>query len=98
MSTSGSKPRRISAQELQYRRNNGLCFKCGEKFGQGRQCKSSHLNLLVIDEEEESEFEDALGKQDESIGNKGQIMEMSLHALSEALKRKGSEEHTSELR
>ena len=23
-------PRRLSAQEMQYRRNNGLCFKCGE--------------------------------------------------------------------
>ncbi|XP_071940006.1 uncharacterized protein [Coffea arabica] len=88
MSTSGSEPMRISAQEVQHRRNNGLCFKCGEKFGQGHQCKSGHLNLLVTDEEEESEFEDALGEQDESTGNPGHIIEMSLHALSEAMKRK----------
>nr|XP_027075980.1 uncharacterized protein LOC113699828 [Coffea arabica] len=88
MATSGSEPRRLSTEEFQYRRNNGLCFKCGEKFGQGHQCKSGQLNLLVTDEEEEIEFEDAVGEQDESTGNLGQVMKMSLHALSEAIKRK----------
>nr|XP_027120660.1 uncharacterized protein LOC113737665 [Coffea arabica] len=88
VSTTEAEPRRISAQEIQYRRNHGLCFKCGEKFGQGHQCKLGHLNFLINDEGEESEFEDALGEQDETTGNPGQIMEMSLHTLSEALKRK----------
>ena len=86
--TPGSESRRILAQELQYRRDKGLCFKCGEKFGQGHQCKAGHLNLLVTEDEEEPEFEDAVGEQDESTGNPGQIMEMSLYALSEAMKRK----------
>nr|XP_027120832.1 uncharacterized protein LOC113737890 [Coffea arabica] len=88
VSMAGSETRKLSAEELQYRRNNGLCFKCGEKFGQGHQCKPGHLNLLVTEEEEENEFEDAVGEQDESTGNPGQVMEMSLHALSEAMKRK----------
>nr|XP_027108798.1 uncharacterized protein LOC113728610 [Coffea arabica] len=83
-----AEPRKISAQEIQYRRSHGLCFKCGEKFGQGHQCKLGHLNFLVNDEEEDTEFEDALGEQDETTGNPGEVMEMSLHTLSEALKRK----------
>nr|XP_027081138.1 uncharacterized protein LOC113703854 [Coffea arabica] len=81
-------PRRLSAQEMQYRRNNGLCFKCGEKYGVGHQCKVGHTNCMMLEEEEETAFEDALGEQDEHTGNPGQTMEMSLHALSEALKRK----------
>ncbi|XP_071937632.1 uncharacterized protein [Coffea arabica] len=83
-----SEPRRISAQELQYRRANCLCFKCGEKFGQGHQYKTGRLNLLVTEEEKDSEFEDALEEQDESTGNPGQVMKMFLHVLSEALQRK----------
>ena len=71
ISTTTAEPKKISTQELQYRRNNGLCFRCGEKFGQGHQCKSGHLNFLITDEEEDSEFEDALGEQDESTGNLG---------------------------
>ena len=33
-------------------------------------------------------FEDAVGEQDDQTGNPGQVMEMSLHALFEALKGK----------
>ncbi|XP_071918893.1 uncharacterized protein [Coffea arabica] len=58
------------------------------KEGGKAASENSHLNLLVTDEEEEIEFEDAVGEQDESTGNPGQVMEMSLHALSEAMKRK----------
>lgn len=45
--------KKISPQEIQFRRNNGLCFKCGERFGVGQQCKNKQLNLMVVDEEEE---------------------------------------------
>ena len=54
----------------------------------GHQCKLGHLNFLICEEEEESIFENALGEQDEQIGNVGQTMNMSLFALFEALKRK----------
>ncbi|XP_027088762.1 uncharacterized protein [Coffea arabica] len=80
--------RRLSAQELQFRRNNGLCFKCGEKYGVGHQCKTGHANCMILEEEDEATFEDAVGEHDEHTGNPGQTMDMSLHALSEALKRK----------
>ncbi|XP_027150132.1 uncharacterized protein LOC113750340 [Coffea eugenioides] len=80
--------KRISPQEIQHRRSLGLCFKCGDKYGPGHQCKPGHLNLLISEDEEEPLFEDALGEQDDQTGHPGQVMDMSLHALSEALKRK----------
>ena len=48
--------KRLSPQELQFRRSNGLCFKCGEKFGVGHQCRMKHLNLMLYEEEEDTEF------------------------------------------
>ena len=68
--------KKISAQEMQHRRNNGQCFKCGEN-----QCKVGYSNCMLLEEENDSAFEDALGKQDEQIGNLRQTMEMSLHAI-----------------
>lgn len=76
----------ISTQEIQYRRNNGLCFKCGEKFGFGHQCKMKDLNFIV--NEDEVEFSDAMGEQDEETGNSGKLMDVSLHTLSNSIKRK----------
>ena len=81
-------PKKISLQEMQYRRNNGLCFKCGEKYGIGHQCKVGYSNCMTLEEKDNAAFEDAFGEQDEQTGNPGQAMDMSLHALSEALKRK----------
>ena len=73
-------------QKIQFKRNIGLCFGCGEKFGIGHQCKMRHLNFLFsTEDDEESEFEDAVGEQDEHIGNPSQVIDMSLHALSDAI-------------
>ncbi|XP_027124419.1 uncharacterized protein [Coffea arabica] len=80
--------KRISPQELQFRRSRGLCFKCGEKYGVGHQCKQGYVNCMILEDEEEAVFEDAVGEQDEQTGNPGQTMELSLHALSESLRRK----------
>ncbi|XP_071939847.1 uncharacterized protein [Coffea arabica] len=57
-------------------------------YGIGHQCKVGHANYMILEDEEDSTFEDALGEQDEQTGNPGQAIEISLHALSEALKRK----------
>ncbi|KAL4289482.1 hypothetical protein GQ457_14G000540 [Hibiscus cannabinus] len=35
---------------LEYRRNNNLCFKCGNIFGPGHQCQPKHLHLMEEDE------------------------------------------------
>ncbi|KAL3538186.1 hypothetical protein ACH5RR_001552 [Cinchona calisaya] len=63
--------RKISAHEIQYRRNHGLCFKCGEKFGLGYQCQMRNLNFLVAKEDEDMEFQDAIGEQDKVTSNPG---------------------------
>ena len=73
-------------QKIQFKRNIGLCFGCGEKFGIGHQGKMSHLNFsLSTEDDEESEFEDDVGEQDEHIGNPSQATDKSLHALSDAM-------------
>nr|XP_027064416.1 uncharacterized protein LOC113690623 [Coffea arabica] len=79
---------KISAEELQYRRKHGLCYRCGEKFGVGHQCKPGNLNCISTEEEEEAAFEDAVGEQDEYTGRVGELAEVSLNALSSAIKRK----------
>ncbi|XP_039039589.1 uncharacterized protein LOC120177547 [Hibiscus syriacus] len=35
---------------LEYRRQNNLCYKCGEKFSPGHQCKIKQLNMMIEDE------------------------------------------------
>ncbi|XP_027120880.2 uncharacterized protein [Coffea arabica] len=52
--------KKISAQELQYRRSKGLCFKCGEKYSIGHQCALGHVNCMILEEEEDAAFEDAM--------------------------------------
>lgn len=78
--------KKISSQEIQYKRKKGLCFKCGEKYGFGHVCKLGNLNFILAEDEEEIEFDDAIGVQDESTGNPGQVME-PLCALSKTLER-----------
>nr|XP_027071740.1 uncharacterized protein LOC113696535 [Coffea arabica] len=79
---------RLSAEELQYRRKNNLCYRCGEKFGMGHQCRAKGLNCLSVEEEEETDFEDAVGEQDELTGRVGEMAEVSLNALFGAIQRK----------
>ncbi|XP_027160631.1 uncharacterized protein LOC113761725 [Coffea eugenioides] len=79
--------RKISPQEILRRKNNHLCFKCGERFSPGHQCKYRHLNL-ILEEDEETEFLDAIGEQDEQTGHPGQSVDISLHALTASIKRK----------
>lgn len=43
--------KKISPQELQYRRNNNLCYKCGEKFGPEHQCKLKQFNFMISDDD-----------------------------------------------
>ncbi|XP_071939966.1 uncharacterized protein [Coffea arabica] len=44
--------KRLTPTELNHRREKGLCFKCAEPYTIGHVCKQSHLNLLVMEEEE----------------------------------------------
>ncbi|XP_039023154.1 uncharacterized protein LOC120155744 [Hibiscus syriacus] len=59
---SGSKPSQITLPQkntttptqkqnlIDYMRQNSLCFKCGEKFVPGHQCKAKQLNMMIEDE------------------------------------------------
>ncbi|KAE8728969.1 hypothetical protein F3Y22_tig00004035pilonHSYRG00004 [Hibiscus syriacus] len=42
-------------QLVDYRRANGLCFKYGDKYGPGHQCKQKQLNMMVEDEGHDSD-------------------------------------------
>ena len=47
---------KLTEQEIQKRREKGLCFSCNEKFGPGHRCKKE-LNIILVEEEEEEEEE-----------------------------------------
>lgn len=37
-------------------KNNHLCYKCGEKYGQGHQCKNSQFTYMLVDESKDLDF------------------------------------------
>lgn len=78
--------KKLTPQEIQYRRNNHLCFKCGDRYSPGHQCKFANLNFVIAEEEEV--FEDAEGEQDDNTGAPGHQIEVSLYPLFDSLKTK----------
>lgn len=67
-----------------YRRANGLCFKCGEKFAPGHQCPTAggaQLKALETSEILSDEVLDALVTTHQDVGDDCHV---SLHALSGA--------------
>lgn len=72
---------KISAEEMQYRRQHHLCYRCGDKFGVGHQCKSANLNCLELEEDEGTDFEDAIGEQDENTGHVGELAEEEINRV-----------------
>lgn len=52
--------KKISPQEIQYRRNKRLC--CGDKYRFGHVSKMGNLNFNLAEEGKEIEFEDAIGE------------------------------------
>ena len=75
---------KVSAEDIQYRRKHGLCYRCGEKFGAGHRCRTGNLNCLDLEEGEETDFEDAEGEQEENTGIAGELATISLNALNNA--------------
>ena len=54
----------------------------------GHQRRTKGLNCLSVEKEEETDFEDAVGEQDEFTGRVGELAEVSLNALFGAIQRK----------
>lgn len=74
-------PKKISTQEIQRRRNSGLCFKCGKKYGVGHQCSLKNFSLIILDEEEESDPLGSMGTQDEGEEDTSAFLDVCLNAL-----------------
>ncbi|XP_039004688.1 uncharacterized protein LOC120131883 [Hibiscus syriacus] len=64
---------------LEYRRLNNLCYKCGERFQPGHQCKLRQLNAMEeLDNQEEAVItEEVLGESSDKEEN----LEISVNAL-----------------
>ena len=63
---------------LDQKRQLGLYFRCGEKYGQGHQCKKLLLNMEGLEEEEEDE---AGTERNEDIPEGNEGGDISMHAL-----------------
>ncbi|XP_027060758.1 uncharacterized protein [Coffea arabica] len=61
---------KISPSELQYRKTNHLCFKCGDRYGPGHVCSRKGIHMLLVDDEDK-------GKLEESILTEGEVIEYS---------------------
>ena len=68
--------KRLSWEEMQKRRAQGLCFNCDERFTSGHRCRQPQLLLLEIMEEDP---ETELSKIEENANV--EIPEITLHAL-----------------
>ncbi|KAL4278717.1 hypothetical protein GQ457_03G025020 [Hibiscus cannabinus] len=70
---------------LDFRRSNNLCFKCGDKFTPGHQCKPKQLNMMetndssqMSDSEELDDTKEPLVTTDEEVA---EPLEISMNAL-----------------
>ena len=52
MQSSNATIKRLTRDEMQRRRAQGLCFNCNERFTLGHRCSQPQLLLLEIKEEE----------------------------------------------
>lgn len=84
--TNAGEPKRISAQEVHRRRNLGLCFKFGDKYGFGHQCSLKGSSFMILDEEDDLEPLDVTEDLEEEV-IAGTELDVCLNALSDKLTR-----------
>ncbi|XP_017221614.1 uncharacterized protein LOC108198371 [Daucus carota subsp. sativus] len=77
--------KKITPEEFQYRKNNHLCYKCGEKFGQGHVCRNEQYTYMLVEDSRDEEIAKFLDEEEET---EGLVTEVSLNALSESIVRK----------
>jgi len=63
-----SGPPRLSTEEWADRQRKGLCFKCGERWGQYHVCKLKHYQIYILEDVEATKSEEGLIKQQENQG------------------------------
>ncbi|XP_071940002.1 uncharacterized protein [Coffea arabica] len=76
--------RKISPTEFQYRKEHNLCFRCGDKFTPGHNCKSKGIHMMLVEDEEKGETEQTTEEEEviEYMGNQQEhdVM-LTLHAM-----------------
>lgn len=77
--------RRLSNQELQQHRAQGLCYRCDEKYSLSHRCKKEPSVLVVQEADEYNVDEDTeMGEMTELAGiDMGKEMEVSLNSIVE---------------
>lgn len=79
--------RRLSEVELQAKREQGLCFRCDEKYSVGHRCKNRELQVMLIYGEEETTAveggEDILQGEGEvqALESEGEAVELSINSV-----------------
>ncbi|KAL4281742.1 hypothetical protein GQ457_03G022050 [Hibiscus cannabinus] len=66
---------------VEYRRTHNLCFKCGERFTPGHQCKVKQLNSMEEEEEQEEEAPQEERTEETHGQEDGDNLEISMNAL-----------------
>ena len=74
--------KRLSQEELQERSRRGLCFKCGERWGQDHICKLKNYKLMLVEGSEEEPLEE----EEDSAAEGGarleiRALQISFHSL-----------------
>lgn len=49
--------RRLSENELQHKREKGLCYRCDDKWSVGHRCRRKELSVLLSQEDEDEDEE-----------------------------------------
>ena len=76
-----AKPRKLSQEDWQERQRRGLCFKCGELWGQDHICLMRQMHLILV-EDDEDEHEDKGEEPGEDQGEQVlQHMKISLNSF-----------------
>ena len=81
MNEKNNNPIKLSDAEYDYKRRNGLCFKCPEKWSKTHLCKNKTLQVMVVCQDCEMELIEEEFHQALDGGEVTEIMEISLHSF-----------------
>lgn len=77
--------RRLSAAEIQQRREQGLCYNCDEKFSATHRCQNRRFMLLMLDDDDSGEASPDVGEESHALDESVLLHHMSLQAFSGTL-------------
>jgi hypothetical protein len=74
-------PTRLTPQQLEERKEKGLCFNCDNKYSKGHKCGEKKLFYIDCEEEEEQEQEPSQDENVEAISSEELTPTISCNAL-----------------